>query len=203
MAASSSDSSGSTKPPGIAHMPSNGQWRRLTKSTSSRLSRTVSTTTSTVTAGRSRAGAVPIPAPRGSCCASGRRPPVGSAVSVVLSVPVVATACLLAGASRASHCLQYRTAGPTGRGQVWRRDVLSAHGGCGSACVEGLERLLRRRQQLFEVALQCAGVGGFEIRQRDDGEPPVGVAREQRLVAQQVADVILDRAQRVLPDRPA
>jgi len=52
-AASSSDSSGRTNPPGIAHEPSNGECVRRTSSTSRRCSRTVRITMSTATAGRS------------------------------------------------------------------------------------------------------------------------------------------------------
>ena len=49
-AASSSSSSGSTKPPGRAQWPRNGWPRRSTSSTARRPARTVSSTTSTVTA---------------------------------------------------------------------------------------------------------------------------------------------------------
>ena len=50
IAASSSVSAGRLKPPGIAHMPSNGASPRLTSSTCSKPSRMVRMTTSTVTA---------------------------------------------------------------------------------------------------------------------------------------------------------
>ncbi len=54
-AASSSDSSGRTKPPGNAHCPANGHSLRRIKSTWSALSRTVNRAMSAVTDGRSNA----------------------------------------------------------------------------------------------------------------------------------------------------